>query len=213
MSIINDALKKTQQNLNPTTDAKAKDQSAAPPSESQPQLGDERFARPAGLTPSAGTANFSNPPPPQPSYAPLPSAAKPATGSKKVQPNRTGQLLLVLVIAAGFFAYQQGYFKKTALKLPDFPFLQKEKKNGTKRSSSRPLMRQAPAKAAVPQNPGELTLNGITDLGEKVVALINNQIYEVGDSVLGMKIIAIEKNAVQLEGNGITKVLKIDNAQ
>ncbi|HQP10039.1 MAG TPA: hypothetical protein PKV41_01490 [Candidatus Omnitrophota bacterium] len=56
---------------------------------------------------------------------------------------------------------------------------------------------------------GELVLNGTSLIDGKRVALINDEIYEVGDTVDGNKIISIEMNQIELSDNEVITTLKI----
>jgi hypothetical protein len=47
-----------------------------------------------------------------------------------------------------------------------------------------------------------LNINGIMTMGDKNVALINNEIYEVGDMVNGMEIVVISLDRVQVLDQG-----------
>ena len=54
-----------------------------------------------------------------------------------------------------------------------------------------------------------LALSGIMTMDNKKVALINNEIYEVGETVQGMKIVDIAPDSVQIKMGGKVKTLKI----
>lgn len=229
MSIIHDALKKTQQHLQATDDKSSK-----PSPETKPQLGDERFARPAAGTPSANSATSpSNSAPPmteknyeswsstQPSSKPgtRSSAIAPVQQKKNIRkddtargPSKVPLLFLVLLATAGFYLYQIGFFKNDFGKIQAFikkkiptPSLQKAK----------PFLPPPATPAGHGQKPvtadeTQMVLNGVMDLGDKVVALINNVIYKPGDTLAGMTIIEIGADFVRLEGNGKVKKLTID---
>ena len=51
---------------------------------------------------------------------------------------------------------------------------------------------------AVVETMKDFTINGIMTMNDKKVVLINNQIYEVGETVDGMKIIDIEMDKIKL---------------
>lgn len=53
-----------------------------------------------------------------------------------------------------------------------------------------------------------LTLNGVLSMETKKVALINNEIYEVGDVIAGMTVTDITANSVQLIKDGRTLTLQ-----
>lgn len=208
MSIINDALKKTQQNLNPTVDPKA----ASGAGGNKPQLGDERFSKPPTGTQNDSAAKTNAAFAATASPTPVPSKAK-----KDDQPrrNRTLPLLLVLLAVGIFFAYKNGYlneafFQETFTKLSALLPNKGQPggmspQNGTVRPG---VMLQM--KPTLPKNKDGLVLNGIVDNGEKIVALINNEIYETGDMVKNQQIVEIGSNFVKLSGPSGISIMKID---
>ena len=64
-----------------------------------------------------------------------------------------------------------------------------------------------PAKRLYKRN--ELVLSGIMMMGDKRVALINNDIYELGETVQGKKIIDITLDKVELQDGNRTIVLQV----
>ena len=59
----------------------------------------------------------------------------------------------------------------------------------------------------VPAKQPSLTLNGTMMMGDKRVALINNKIYELGESIDGWQIISISLNKVELKNAETTMTL------
>jgi hypothetical protein len=55
----------------------------------------------------------------------------------------------------------------------------------------------------------QLKLEGIMNMGEKKVALINGSIYEEGQTVDGMTVVKVTESNVTVLENGVEKVLKI----
>jgi hypothetical protein len=177
MSIINDALKKTQNSMQQSGPGGDGQEPAAPGH--QPKLGDDRFARPAGGPspvrpgPVPGAKPPAAPPPPAP--------PKPGKGKK---PRKILPVLLVLLILAGAGAVAYRSLAPADIKAALAP---------------------APAR-----QPGELQLSGIMTMDGKRMALINNEIYETGDIVQGMRVVEIEGNKVHLSRDGkIVKTLKV----
>jgi len=58
-------------------------------------------------------------------------------------------------------------------------------------------------------NTVKLILNGTMMKGDKMIALINNEIYELGDSINGMKIENITLDGVELLNNGKIVTLRL----
>lgn len=58
-----------------------------------------------------------------------------------------------------------------------------------------------------------LTLNGTIMMGDKRVALINNEIYETGDYIRGMKIINIDMKKIEMLSNGEIVILEVRKKQ
>lgn len=57
--------------------------------------------------------------------------------------------------------------------------------------------------------PEGITIGGIVNMEDKNVALINDKIYEIGDTVDGMKIINITLDSVQMINKGETKTFMV----
>jgi hypothetical protein len=62
-----------------------------------------------------------------------------------------------------------------------------------------------------PPTQGGLTLNGIVTMDGEEFALINNQIFKVGDYVEGKRLLSISGNSVELFNNG--NILKLTNSR
>ena len=188
MSIINDALKKAQQNMPPEAPPSTQGgASGATAPGSSPQLGDERFSKPAGPAPAAkSTGPTATPAGQQPPPQPQKSKKRPQAQGKK---SRT--LLWIGLVVAALLALAAGLSKMFG----QWPF--------------GPDSRQA-SSAQIPESPDGLHVSGIMTMGDKRVALINDEIYELGDIVNGMRIVEIEKDKIHLSyGNQQTKILKV----
>ena len=57
--------------------------------------------------------------------------------------------------------------------------------------------------------PGGLVLEGIMTTGAKKVALINNEIYETGDTVNGVKIVEITADHILISSGGAISALSV----
>jgi hypothetical protein len=55
---------------------------------------------------------------------------------------------------------------------------------------------------------GKLTLNGVLLADQEKIAMVNNQPYHLGDSIEGMKIVSIELNSITLQDGTRTMVLR-----
>lgn len=55
---------------------------------------------------------------------------------------------------------------------------------------------------ATTASPSDITLNGIMTMGDRKVALINDDIYEIGDMINGMTLIGISADSVQVLKDG-----------
>ncbi len=226
MSIINDALKKTQDNLQ-------NNQPPAPPAQDQ-------LPNPP--------ANENTPKPPQPpnvpdmskfipvkekpvNVPPPPDVADPKRKKElkknlvKTESDKTPEnpakiffsiiLSLLILGAAGLIAYM------------NFPVLSGKKKNSIKPQDLKREISKAVESIPIPESikeitktekknnppppppPGVLIANGIVSMGDHQVALINNNIYEIGDTVDGWTITAISLDQVEIKNGEQTKVLKV----
>ena len=71
----------------------------------------------------------------------------------------------------------------------------------------------APLKSLSQAIPEGITIGGIVDMGDKNVALINDKIYEIGDTVDGMKIINISLDSVQMINKGETETFMVKKSE
>ena len=189
MSIINDALKKTQKNLTPdnTSAALPSDRGQTANDGTSPRLGDERFSKPAGTAPTAQKSNPTAPlASPKPPPAPLKKHKKSLSQGKKNRPffwiGLVGCVLLALATALSMLFGQ-------------WPFPSKARQDSS---------------ASVPESPDGLHVSGIMTMGDKRVALINDEIYELGDIINGMRIVEIERDKIHLAyGNQQIKIIKV----
>lgn len=230
MSIINDALKKTQDNLqnnqssetpkqDPMTDTPpANENTPKPQPPQQPNVPDMSKFIPVKEKPVVA------PPPPDI------GEAKSKAGHKKnliktesdKEPESPAKIFFSIILsililgAAGLIAYM------------NFPVLSGKKKNSIKpQDLKREISRAVDSipipepikeitspkaekrKSTPPPPPGTLIANGIVSMGDKQVALINNNIYEIGDTVDGWTVTAISLDQVEIKNGEQTQVLKV----
>jgi len=78
------------------------------------------------------------------------------------------------------------------------------------RQTAQPIRSQPPQEITRPsfQKQDNLQLSGISIIGDRKVAIINDKIYELGESVNGRKIVDIRRKEVDLLENG--KIRTID---
>jgi len=190
MSIINDALKKAQLNFKkPKKDQKIK--SAAGQSKSGEDITNvyEKMykARQEQADASASQAQQGKSPTQNKSKTPL---------AKTLIKTFFVIILICVLIVASFFILKNF--------LPIDDFIQSVKKAG---KSSRIITKPAPKKRIY--RPGELVLNGTSLIDGKQVALINDEIYEIGGIVNGKEITSIGLNEVKLRDDQKVFTLKI----
>jgi hypothetical protein len=197
MSIINDALKKTQDSLekkDPVADSEEK------PS-GEIQTAASRWERPPAEnnTPALASAPQSAPetasaPAQKPQTDPAASSRSQTDNFSRPKWKTALSLVLYLIIVAGslgLLVYMFNTFIKPkantrAAVLPPTPI-------------QRPVQPQTQKPAIAPiVLPGQIEVNGIMTMDDKNVALINNEIREVGDTVNGMKITAITIDSVEV---------------
>lgn len=77
------------------------------------------------------------------------------------------------------------------------------------RAPEKPAPAPAPTPVAPPPEPPKLTLQGITGDSRGREAMINNQTVVAGDEILGVKVVAIERDRVLLEFAGRELVLRL----
>jgi len=176
MSIINDALKKVQQSLQPSSSNLS--DSGQPPTPAtgpqQPKMKD---------TPS-GTAQAE------------PQQTHPVSKNKKWRDSAL--LLICFVICALLFFLILFLFRQKSL----FPM-----------PAPAPVQKTAaptpPAPNKPPRNPNDIVVTGVMKMGSGNMALINNEIYEVGEIVNGARIVTIEMDRVEVMKDGQIQVLRV----
>jgi hypothetical protein len=209
MSIIHDALKKTQANLNNNNEPKKSPEpnmNSSEPNKSEhntPQemqsIYDKLHKKPEPIVPPPTKNN------------PGKSAKKTAARQENSVMNFLGIILCILIISGAIWFIYEYYSKDLGKKGMDFKKVlnfKPKKLNfgfGTKSKNSKPL---SAANNNLP--PGAIILNGITSMGDKRVALINNEIYQVGETIEGKKITDISMEKVELvDSNGNVTTLKV----
>lgn len=185
MSIINDALKKAQKSLTRTEKAPDKNPKVqAPPPAPKSHDGKsissvyEKLHKPrVDQYKSAVTSKHED----------EVVHMKPQQRSAKdwVKTAITAALLLAFAVGSYYLAQQYAPFKNIIASLK-----KSSRKSGYQFAGTRAKKRK--------YKPGELVLNGTSLIDGKMVALINDQIYEPGEVVNGMSIISIEMNKVEL---------------
>jgi len=182
MSIIDDALKKAQSNLDKKNNLSPTSQEKQP---AQPK------------TPAPQTS--------RPAVRPLPQRPSENESSK----NKTILIsILSLIVLAGalFFILNKTSLKNSAF-TKNIPVLKlinnssKEKPAPSIKPKTKPLLR-------INYDKNTMILNGTMTIDNKRVALINNNIYKVGDTVNGNEIIIITMERVELrdENGQITRL-------
>jgi hypothetical protein len=132
--------------------------------------------------------------------APPGTSGKSGKGQPEKNTNQGGPvfLLFLLIIALAGTVYFI-YFKGKKINLPKPHF------------SSNPS-RSLKTKPVPTYRENEIVLNGTMMMGDRQVALINNEIYELGESVKGKKIVSISLQKVELEEpDGNVTVLKVQS--
>jgi hypothetical protein len=110
-------------------------------------------------------------------------------------------LIISSIIIVWLFCSYGGYILLSRLK----PFQGLFRANA--KNSSGLIVRQTPKKRHY--KPGELILNGTSLIDGKRVALINDEIYQVGETVNGKKITSISLNKIELSDNEKIITLKL----
>lgn len=186
MSTIHDALKKLEKNMQP-------------PEPKSPQT-----------TPPPVRQNNPFNPPPANLYSKENLQQRPPDPYTKNKKRRQMILLLILIGLIGTLiwmmpsALQQLDIPQFNLKRFSLPFLRKK-------VSSTIFVRPSPANTIkTPDKTSGPLLQGIMVMGNKNIALIDNNPYEIDEKVGNMTITAISKNTVTLKDeNGEEKILKI----
>jgi hypothetical protein len=184
MSIIHDALRKTQNKMD-NKDAKAGQPGPDPTSDAQKDVNIiyEKLHQ--------KKVDHSVPPG---------SPVKSAKTQPEKKANQAGPVLFLflLIFALGgtvYFIYFKG--KKINLPKPHFS------SNSSHSRKTKPVPTYGD---------NEIVLNGTMMMGDRQVALINNEIYELGETVKGKKIVSISLQKVELEeADGNITVLKVQS--
>lgn len=187
MSIINDALKKTQK---------------AVPSVKASALG--------------GTGTPDRAPSPAPDSREKPGTA-PRPALKKPVYLLSAALLLAAAAGAAFFLAQRidalgqsrGLPEQAVAFVPAPRHQPKSPLPGFLPAAS--VTTDRPVSTGKPLNPDSLVLSGIMMMGDGQAALINNNIYQIGDEVEGYEILEITLQAVKLRKNNETVFIKARN--
>jgi hypothetical protein len=227
MSIINDALKKVQSSLNHNNKAPDPAPNAVPAEPAQ------SFQKPAGEWGPPPQWDATAPTEPAAAPAPQPTipAAAMAATAVKANANKMVYILGVICLLIALFApivNHQSVFglithsgKKPAL-LPstatrvDEPMAigpsVSQKAAEIKAELARSLVNfNNPAASTTTRSPSgkRITLSGIMAQGNKNVALIDGQVYEAGETVDGIKIVAINEKNIVIEENGQQNTIKV----
>ena len=188
MSIINDALKKAQKSLTRSEKTPDKDQkvqsipaaSAAPQSHDGKSISNvyEKLHKPR-VDQNKGTVA------PKHEDEVVHMTRQQRSAKSWAKTALTAVVILIFVVGGLSLAQQYAPFKNI------FTSLKKSSRKSGFRFASAPAKKRQ-------YKPGELVLNGTSLINGKMVALINDEIYEPGDVVNGMSIISIEMNKVEL---------------
>ena len=159
MSIIHDALKKTQTNLHTANPVTASPRPTNPNSMASPQQKSEPLISPSVKTSDAKMIVF----------------------------------ISIVLILVGIFA---AYLVNLLLSSSKSPV------------SQTPMVKQK--NPVYKLDKGAIVLSGTMMMGDRQVALINDDIYEIGDTIQGKKIIDISLKEVQLEENGRVTTISVN---
>lgn len=212
MSIINEALKKLQNQI-----SHSNPKISSEPSVIQPQQTELTAAQQAGFQPI-----------PEPASAqPLQSAPQPS--GQRAKESRLVLILGILCLLTALFApvvNKQSVMGMLLAKLPkniNFPKIQKPQTPAAALAASvpQPEKRQepiqkiiqtftAPAAAKSSANPpSRLSINGVMTHGTQNLVLIDGQVYEEGEEVDGVKIIKITSKGATVLENGTERFIKV----
>ena len=193
MSIIHEALKKVQANLQGL-------KSDPTPASNVVPLGEH-------ITP---------PPPPRPSQeaTAVPSVAErpktipvatetPAAVTKKSQSVLPLILAFAILAAAGWIAYPYIFGKKPELPKIALPMPQKPPQHLAQVKITPGA--ESPASNA----PIVLNIQGVMENNGRTVALIDDKIYEAGDEIAGIKILSIDVEAITVLRNGTEETIRV----
>ena len=208
MSIINEALKKTQTNLD---NIKEK---VLPAGNDQIPLREKPWQKPA-VQPSPVFRPI--PPSPSPVVTAVPEAAC-ASSQQKPAGKRWYFIVLAEILVLGLAAWTLFIFQPQLFRSSLQPKISSPaRKNITRTVQSQPVTlppQPAPVasvspaiKYTLPKN--NLVLNGIMMDQNKMVALINGEIYEVGDYIGDQRINKITLNRVELRDEDNVTILEV----
>ncbi len=208
MSIIHDALKKTQNNLNqnnPGKDLPNKmstdntSQNSTPPSQNPPNIYDKLHKKPD-----------SDPKSPSSKFSSKKADQKQSSQSSPIKTFFTIILCLLIIVGAILFIYQY-YAQEMGKNGIDFKkVLNIHPKKLSINFASKPHHPKPVVKETKAPPANTITLNGVTMMGDQRVALINNEIYQLGESIQGKKIVNISIEKVELEDSvGNITTLKV----
>lgn len=181
MSIINDALKKVQENMeNPASNE---------PSPATPEQPPRASIYPIGRNTAKEAA----------------ASGKKSKEPAQVQKSKTPQLLLMLLITMGAFAAYQiktnpdliKKIKRTSIPIPQVI------KNIP---ATTPKPKPAPVEV---YEPGEIVVKGTMNSGDKWMALINGKIYEVGETIEGNYITTITLDGIEVTRGDSKKFISV----
>lgn len=189
MSIINDALKKTQAKFKKTDEAPEKKQEKQD-DKSTVNVYEKMYQ--AQKDQQAAKAQGEN------------STKRTSTIRDSAAPRKAKKWLKTFTTIAFYLSIIGGGFFFISRYEPVQTFLRSRNKNIP---PSRALIaNHIPKKRTYKAT--DLTLNGTSLIDGKRVALINDEIYEIGEVINGKKIISINLNRVELQDNGEIVILK-----
>jgi len=192
MSIINDALKKTQAKLNKTSNKPEDPKTETTPQEEPDNITNVYEKLYQSRKEKQKNAN------PTDVATPTKETTQPLRRAKTFFKNT---IILLLSLAGIIGSYYYLTHNETVHQF--FPSITKFKINTKPRQTSAPTS----AKKRIYKS-NDLVLNGTSLIDEKYAALINDEIYEVGDIINGKKITLIDLNKVELQDNDTIITLK-----
>jgi len=200
MSIINDALKKVQKNLNTRV---------------------EETPAPQPTRPQAPTGYLYAAPPPPPVEPPIqkepPGKAKPSVPQKI---NSLLALICAAMITIACFGFLFLQFKKNMPKFNRWvttsylKWAPKTSKSGFINKFARDLKPLAhltinPPPTSKTAAPVTLDIHGVMANGTSNLVLINNEIYQEGDEVEGVKIVKIDMDVITVNNKGVEQTIRV----
>jgi len=193
MSIINDALKKTQQKLTGGGKKKAEEKKTEPAKteDKTTNVYEKLYKDRMEKTNEAG--------------APMSKRAASTSKTGFELPKSIGdwfKTLLAFIFLLGSLYASLLYLSRYK---PVEDFLKAAKRKS--QSSQFRLIQHAPKKRVYKS--GEIILNGTSFIDGKYIALINGEIYEAGDTVDGKEIIAVRDTEVELQDETTVYTIKV----